>query len=98
MGQGLDTLKQLERKVDSHTLDKSCLHHTDLQEQHSTMLTDIQSKMAALESDINKWNHFDEKSAEMMDAALAIEHEVASVVLPDDAAGKQSIVEHLQVR
>ena len=33
----------------------------------------------------------------MMDAVLAVEHEVAAVVLPDDAAGKQKIAERFEV-
>ena len=43
------------------------------------------------------WNNFDDDSTKMMDSVLAIEHEMAAVVLPDDAVGKHKITERLEV-
>ena len=43
------------------------------------------------------WNNFDDDSTKLMDSVLAIEHEMAAVVLPDDAVGKHKITERLEV-
>ena len=93
----LSSLQALEDRVSEHTVNKSVLQYPRLHEQYNTILTKLDSGLEQLDSDIQTWDRFDDSSSELMDKLLSIEHDVAAISLPDDAAGKQSIHTHLQV-
>lgn len=93
----LSSLQTLEERVNEHTVNKSVLQFPRLKEQYDTILSKLDSGLEQLDSDIQTWDGFDDLSSELMDKLLSIEHDVAAISLPDDAAGKQSIHSHLQV-
>lgn len=83
--------------MSGHTVNKSVLQCPRLQEQYDTLLSKVDSALETLDSDIHTWDRFDDVSSEMMDKLLSIEHEVAAISLPDDASGKQTTHDNLQV-
>ena len=93
----LSSLQALEERVSEHTVNKSVLQYPRLHEQYNTILSKLDLSLEQLDSDIQTWDRFDDSSSELMDKLLSIEHDVAAISLPDDAAGKQSIHTHLQV-
>lgn len=93
----LQALCSLEERVERHTANKAVLQCERVTQHYEEVLAVAEDSLQRIEDDIQLWNRFDDASSDALDRILAIEHEVASVSLPDDTAAKAALSQQFQV-
>lgn len=97
LNENVESLAVLEAQIAPHTADSSVLQHSLIRQKYDDLTQSLTSDLQHIESDIQVWNRFDDRTSSSVDRLLAVEHEVAAIGLPDDAAGKHLISQQLKV-